>query len=45
MKNNPIDENGLVHLINVGSFMRLKRVREIETFIIRFILFCNVIEH
>ena len=45
MKNNPEDENGLVHLINVGSFIRLNWVKEIETFIIRFILFCNVIEH
>ena len=45
MKNNPEDENGLAHLINVGSFIRLKRVKEIETFIIRFIWFCNVIEH
>ena len=45
MKNNPEDENGLVHLINVGSFIRLKRVKEIETIIIRLIWFCIVIEH
>ena len=32
--NNTENENGLVHLINVGSFIRIKRVKEIMTFII-----------
>ena len=43
--NNPEDENRLVHLIKVGSFIRLKRVNEMVTFIIHFGWFCNVIEH
>ena len=43
--NNHVDENGLVHLIKVGSFIRLKRVKEMVIFIIRFVWFCNVIEH
>ena len=42
---NPEDENGLVNLIKVGSFIRLKRVKEMVSFIIRFVWFCNVIEH
>ena len=48
MKNNtqqPEDENWLVHLIKVWSVIRLKRVKEMVTFIIRFVWFCNVIEH
>ena len=32
--NNPEDENGLVRLIKVGSFIRLKMVKEMVTFII-----------
>ena len=43
--NNPEVENGLVHLIKVGSFIPLKRVKEMMTFIICFGSFCNVIEH
>ena len=43
--NNPEDENGLVNLIKVGNFIRLKRVNEMVTFILRFVWFCNVIEH
>ena len=43
--NNPEDENGLDHLIKVGNFIQLKRVKEMVTFIIRFVWFCNVIEH
>ena len=42
---NPEDENGLEHLIKVGSFLRLKTVKKMVTFITRFVWFCNVIEH
>ena len=36
--NNPEDENGLVYSIKVGSFIRLKRVKEMVKLIIRFCL-------
>ena len=32
-------------MIKVGSFIRLKRVKEMVTFIISFVWFCNVKEH
>ena len=43
--NNPENENGLIHLIKVGSLIRLKKVKEMLTFIIHLVWFCNVIGH
>ena len=48
MKNNtnkPENENGLVHLIEMGSSFELKKVKEMVTFITPFVWYCNVIEH
>ena len=36
--NNPEDENRLVHLINVGSFIRLKRVKKMVSFFLSYTL-------